>query len=110
MQVQRRLLVRVPVVLPGLQNSPQLSIIRIKEVYVAGSHYQLAQTFAQLINFTVMLLQIRHSTQILANQEHIIACRLDFQIIIEAGDFLQFFIAGVIAYCLIQLASLAGRP
>ena len=92
-QVQRRLQIRILVALTCLQNRTQLCILRIKEMHVAGCHSQLAQALAQLIDFAVMLAQILFGAIVFPHQELVIARRLDFQIIIEAGDFLQLLIA-----------------
>ena len=62
-------------------------------MHVAGCHSQLAQALAQLIDFAVMLAQILFGAIVFTHQELVIARRLDFQIIIEAGDFLQLLIA-----------------
>ena len=62
-------------------------------MHVAGCYSQLAQTLAKLIDFAVMLAQIFLRAVILAHQELVIARRLDFQIIIKAGYFLQLLIA-----------------
>ena len=93
MQVQRRLQIRILVALTGLQNRTQLCILRIEEMHVAGCYSQLAQAFAKLVDFAVMLAQILLRAVIFAYQKLIIARRLNFQIIIKAGDFLQLLIA-----------------
>ena len=93
MQVQRRLQIRILVALTGLQNRTQLCILRIEEMHVTGCHRQLAQALAQLVDFAVMLPQILLRTVIFTHQELVIARRLNLQIIIKAGDFLQLLIA-----------------
>ena len=92
-QVQRRLQISILITLTGLQNRTQLRILRIEEMHVAGCHRQLAQALAQLVDFAVMLPQILLRTVIFTHQELVIARRLDFQIIIKAGNFLQLLIA-----------------
>ena len=62
-------------------------------MHVAGCYSKLAQALAQLIDFAVMLPQIFLRAVIFTHQELVIARRLDFQIIIKAGDFLQLLIA-----------------
>ena len=93
MQIQRRLQIRILITLTGLQNRTQLRILRIEEMHVAGCYSQLAQAFAQLIDFAVMLPQILLRAVIFAHQKLVIARRLNFQIIIKAGYFLQLLIA-----------------
>ena len=109
MQIQRRLHIRVLIFLAGLQNRTQLCILRIQEMHVAGRHDELAQLFAQLINLAVMRTQILLGTHILAHEEGVVACRLNLQIIIEAGDFLQMRVAHAVAHSAVQLACFAGR-
>ena len=62
-------------------------------MHVAGCHSQLAQALAQLIDFAVMLAQILLRAVIFTHQKLVIARRLNLQIIIKAGDFLQLLIA-----------------
>ena len=108
-QVQRRLQIRILVALTGLQNRTQLCILRIEEMHVAGCYSQLAQAFAQLIDFAVMLAQILLRAVIFTYQKLVIARRLDFQIIIKASDFLQLLIARTQAHRTVKLARFAGR-
>ena len=109
MQIQRRLHISVLIFLAGLQNRTQLCILRIEEMHVAGRHDELAQLFAQLINLAVMRTQILLGTHILTHEEGVVACRLNLQIIIEAGDFLQMRVAHAVAHSAVQLARLARR-
>ena len=78
-------------------------------MHVAGRHDELAQLFAQLINLAVVRTQILLGADILAHEEGVVACRLNLQIIIEAGDFLQMRVAHAIAHSAVQLACLARR-
>ena len=58
MQIKGRLQICILIVLSSLQNGAQLGILRIEKMHVAGGHNQLAHAFAQLINPTVMLLEL----------------------------------------------------
>ena len=78
-------------------------------MHVTGSHRQLAQALAQLVNFTVMLLQILFAADVFTHQKLVVARRLDFQVIIKASDFLQLGITCPAAHCTVQLARLTGR-
>ena len=76
-------------------------------MHVAGRHDELAQLFAKLINLAVVRTQILLSAHILAHKEGVIACRLNLQIIIEAGDFLQMCVTHAVAHSAVQLACFA---
>ena len=77
-QIERRLQLRILVVLRRLQNGAQLGILWIEEMHIACGHDQLAHALAQLINATIMFLEILWGAVALANEEHIIARRLNF--------------------------------
>ena len=83
-------------------------------MYIAGSYGQLAQLVADGENFAVNIVQILFFPDLLMNffigtqHKSIVAVRLNFQIIIKVGDFLQLFVAFAVENSLVQLALLAG--
>ena len=92
------------------QNMAENLILRVQEVYIAGSHHRLAQFLPQTDDGTVKLPQLLN---ILGNSlfqhEHIVADGLNFQEIIERGDVLQFFFTLVLHNRLEQFAGFTGR-
>ena len=114
LKVQRRLHIRVLKAFAGHNNGAELGVFFIKKMYIAGSYGQLAQLVADGENFAVNIVQILFFPDLLMNffigtqHKSIVAVRLNFQIIIKVGDFLQLFVAFAVENSLVQLALLAG--
>ena len=57
-EIKRCLLISIRIILPSLQDSPQLRVLRMQKMHVTGSDSQLTQLFTKFINFPIMLLQL----------------------------------------------------
>ena len=85
-QVKRRLIICILKAFTGHNNTAVHLILRIEKMYVAGRHDRLFVTLSELYDLPVQILQIFDRLAVLIvfpRHEHIIADRLDLQIIIE---------------------------
>ena len=111
-QIQGRLLVRVLKSLSGHNNPAVNLILRIQEMDVAGSHHRLVVLFSQPDDGAVVFLQLLHRLGILIvvpGHKHVVAQRLNLQIIIELHDACQFLGGSPPDNGPEQFARLAGR-
>ena len=102
-QIQRRLIVRLRILkIHILQNPPVDLILRVQEMDVAGRTHGLAVLLSERDNPTVVVFQILDGLRLISEvsilvifrngQKHVVADRLDFQIVIEIHNPLQFLL------------------
>ena len=102
-QIQRRLIVRLRILkIHILQNPPVDLILRVQEMDVAGRTHGLAVLLSERDNPTVVVFQILDGLRLIPEisilvifrngQKHVVADRLDFQIVIEIHNPLQFLL------------------
>ena len=84
---QRRLVVRIGKSLSRHNDTPVYLVVRLHKMHVASPHHRLVETFPQLHDFPVDLLQIFFTLNLcdtLAfNHKPVVAKRLYFQIVVE---------------------------
>ena len=102
-QIQRRLVVRLRILkIHILKNPPVDLILRVQEMDVAGRTHGLAVLLSERDNPTVVVFQILDGLRLISEvsilvifrngQKHVVADRLDFQIVIEIHNPLQFLL------------------
>ena len=107
--VQRRLLVGVGEALAGHQDRAAGGVLRVLEVHVARRDDRLVQPLAEPHDRAVVLLELRDVALAVAHHEHVVAERLDLEVIVVSGDLHQLFKRLVPRHRPEQLARLAGR-
>ncbi len=95
----------------GEQDAAVDLVLRIQEMHVTCGAYRLAQLLAQADDGAVIVPQLLHGAHRPVSQhKHVVADRLDLQIIVEGGDALELLpILMAVRQCLKQFSRLAGR-
>ena len=106
--VERSLLVRVGEALPGHEDRAAGGVLRVLEVHVARRDDRFFQPLAELHNRAVVFLELRDVAHAVAHHEHVVAERLNLEVIVVGGDLEQLFKRLVPRHRAEQLARLAG--
>ena len=106
--VERSLLVRVGEALPGHEDRAAGGVLRVLEVHVARRDDRLFQPLAELHNRAVVFLELRDVAHAVAHHKHVVAERLNLEVIVVGGDLEQLFKRLVPRHRAEQLARLAG--